>query len=180
MFVVGVFLSTSTSHNAQKQWTEWKLSRFLSCHGVSLNLIEISPFSPIVLLHSTFFYFASRQLVYTFEDNPTNQAYQFSNAIAKLKKRKREKFFAIDDNETTLRIFQLSLPLNFHSTRLFCVHPPSMSLFSSFLCMREKPFRCKMYHLLSLLDDFNKSEKGKKFHISVRIFFRLANICKDV
>lgn len=161
MFVFAVLLSASTSHNSQR--IEGKLSRFLSCHGVSLNLIEISPFSPIVLFHPTF-YLLHNDLynVYTMVDNPMKQAYQFSNAIAKLKKRKREKFFGIVDSETTLRIFQLALPLNFHSTRLLCVHPQSMSLFSSFACMREKPFRCKMYHLLSLLDDFNNIEKKEE------------------
>lgn len=64
----------------------WKLFRFLSCHGVSLNLIEISPFSPLVFLSLFLFCLFTRHLHNAIQSPRRTQktVYQFTNAFFKL------------------------------------------------------------------------------------------------
>lgn len=153
-----------------------KLSRFLSCHGVSLNLIEISPFhlssflSNLLLLYNDFY-----------TQKQTTQQNRHINSrmpLAKLKKRKRETFLRHRWQWNNPSNLSTRTPTEFPQHKTFLCSPADVFFFFLFM-YREKPFRCKMYHLLSLLDDFNKSEKRKEFHISDRILFWLA-ICKNV
>lgn len=133
---------------------------FLRVTAMSLNLIEISPSN-----------LSFPRCLRTSREHKGKQSHRGSVSVLKchrrIKKKDEKRRYRRHESEATLRISLDSLPPNLLLEKI------------------EKAFSMLLYHLLSLLDDFNKTdervkkEHNKASHLSPLVSVPLAK-CKDI